>query len=114
MIRIENKKTYKGDGFYVGRPSPLGNPFPLNAKTSRAKAIEQYREWLLKRLETSNPTSKMFMGLVEHYRRERIMVLICWCSVTHEKMGPPFYQCHAEVIREFMKETVSIMGWQEG
>lgn len=98
MIRIENKRTYKGDGFYVGRPSPLGNPFILNAKTSRAKAIEQYREWLLKRLETSNPTSKAFMALVEHYRREGIMTLICWCSPL---------ACHAEIIREFVEATVS-------
>ncbi len=27
MIRIENKKYYRGGGVYIGRPSLLGNPF---------------------------------------------------------------------------------------
>lgn len=97
MIRIENKHTYKGDGFYVGRPSPLGNPFAIDAKTSRAKAIDLYREWLLKMLETENPTRKAFMVLVDHYRKEGEMTLICWCAPL---------QCHAEVIREFVLEVV--------
>jgi hypothetical protein len=104
MIRIENKKTYKGDGIYVGRPSPLGNPFELTPKTSRAQAIAQYREWLLERLQTVNPTSKAFMILVDHYRKEGELTLICWCAVTYEKPDPPFSQCHCEVIREFVLE----------
>lgn len=106
MIRIENAKTYRGDGFRVGRPSPLGNPFLVDAKNSRTKVIAQYREWLLKRLETDNPTSKAFMVLVEHYRKEGIMTLICHCCVTSEKYDPPFLQCHAEVIREFVLEML--------
>lgn len=97
MIRIENAKTYRGDGFRVGRPSPLGNPFLVDAKNSRTKVIAQYREWLLKRLETDNPTSKAFMVLVEHYRKEGKMTLICHCAPL---------QCHAEVIREFVLEML--------
>jgi hypothetical protein len=26
MIRIENRRTYRGEGIYIGRPSLLGNP----------------------------------------------------------------------------------------
>jgi hypothetical protein len=110
MIEIKNVKTYKGDGFRVDRSSPLGNPFLVDAKTSRTMAISQYREWLLKRLETDNPTSKAFMVLVEYYRREGSMTLICHCAVTYEKIDPPFSQCHAEVIREFVLEAVNVMG----
>ena len=29
MVKVENKRTYKGDGVYIGRPSVLGNPFPV-------------------------------------------------------------------------------------
>ena len=97
MIHIKNKKVYDGDGFYVGRPSPLGNPFAIDAKTPRAKAIEQYREWLVEMLKTNNPTSKAFRVLVDFYRQEKEMTLICWCVPL---------QCHAEVIREFVLEEV--------
>jgi len=93
MIKIENKRTYKGDGYYIGRPCPLGNPFPVDAKTSRAKAISQYREWLKQRLLGDNPTAKAFRVLVDHYREHGELTLICWCAPL---------QCHGEVIREFI------------
>lgn len=93
MIRIENKRTYKGPGFYIGRPCPLGNPFPVDAKTSRDKAIRLYREWLKGKLLGDNPTSKAFMVLVNYYQENGELTLICWCAPL---------QCHAEVIREFI------------
>ena len=94
MIKIENKKTYKGDGWYVGRPSPLGNPFHVGGKISRYEAISMYRMWLLERLETDNPTSKAFMALVDDYQKNGKMTLICHCFPL---------ACHAEVIREFIE-----------
>ena len=27
MIRIVNRRTYRGEGIYIGRPSLLGNPY---------------------------------------------------------------------------------------
>lgn len=95
MIRIENKKTYKGDGWYIGRPSPLGNPFPVDSKNSRAKAIDQYREWLIEKLKTVNPTSKAFNVLLDCYRTDGNITLICWCAPL---------QCHGEVIRDLILE----------
>lgn len=43
MIRIENRKTYRGDGVYIGRPSLLGNPFKLGEHGTREKVIACYR-----------------------------------------------------------------------
>ena len=100
MIRIENAHTYRGDGFKIGRPSPLGNPFKIDAKTSRASAVSQYREWLLKMLETENPTSKAFMVLLTHYQEHGNLTLICFCAPL---------PCHAEVIREFILEVIRLM-----
>lgn len=93
MIKIENKKTYRGYGYYIGRPSPLGNPFLVDRKTSRHEAMSKYREWLLERLKADNPTSKAFMVLVNHYKENGELTLICWCSPL---------ACHGEVIREFI------------
>jgi hypothetical protein len=102
MIHIKNKKTYAGDGFYVGRPSPLGNPFKIDAKTSRHTAIEKYRAWLEERLKTENPTSKAFRGMADYYWEHGEMTLICWCA--------PIFPCHAEVIREFILSVVGDRG----
>jgi hypothetical protein len=35
MITIENKKTYRGEGIYIGRPSLLGNPFEIGVHGER-------------------------------------------------------------------------------
>jgi hypothetical protein len=34
-IKIENQRKYKGSGVYVGRPSPLGNPFEIGRDGTR-------------------------------------------------------------------------------
>jgi hypothetical protein len=44
MIRIENKRTYHGDGPYIGRPSLLGNPYSVTVY-GRQEAIRLYRRF---------------------------------------------------------------------
>jgi hypothetical protein len=63
MIRIENKKTYRGDGVYIGRPSLLGNPFKIGQHGTRREVIQRYRAWLWQQISRqSGPgqTSKRF------------------------------------------------------
>lgn len=105
MISIVNKKTYKGDGYYIGRPSPLGNVFSHLPNTlaahcvaSREEAIEKYREWLREKLKTDNEASREFRNLLGFYRKFGELTLICWCA--------PKYRCHGEVIRDFLLEAI--------
>jgi hypothetical protein len=58
VIRVMNKRTYKGGGYYIGRPSALGNPFShvehslaLRHVASRDEAVEKYRVWLAEALK---------------------------------------------------------------
>ena len=97
MINIVNIKTYKGsDGWPIHRPSPLGNPFKVDRKNSRAMVIQQYREWLKDRLLTVNPTSKAFKILLDDYQKNGTLTMRCFCVPL---------QCHGEVIREFILEV---------
>ena len=97
MIVVKNLKTYHGDGFNCGRPSPLGNPFKIDAKNSREKVIAQYREWLLERLRTDNPTTKAFLVLCDYYRENGELTLTCHCAPL---------SCHCDVIKEFIEEMM--------
>jgi len=60
MIHIENKKTYRGDGIYVGRKMPgipgsvLGNPFQIGRDGRRSQVIERYRRWLWEQIKFKN------------------------------------------------------------
>ena len=51
MIRIENKKTFRGAGVYIGRPSLLGNPFQIGTHGTRDEVIAQYRVWLWQQIK---------------------------------------------------------------
>ncbi len=39
---------------YVGRPSPLGNPYALGRDGNREQVIAKYRRWLWARLQEPN------------------------------------------------------------
>lgn len=51
MIRIENKKTYRGEGVYIGRPSLLGNPFKIGQHGTREEVVQRYKAWLWRQIQ---------------------------------------------------------------
>ena len=72
---------------YVGRGSPLGNPFTLDrSRTREAQAEEilgRYREWLWGQMRRRSPQLAALHGL----RADSVLVCSCWPQ-----------RCHAEVI----------------
>ena len=90
MIKVENKRKYKGLGVYVGRPSSLGNPFKLESESERAVVIARYRKWLNEQPVTSR-AKKELTRLIGEYKKTGRLTLICWCSPK---------ACHADVIAE--------------
>ena len=104
MIKIVNRSDYVGLAVYVGRPSPLANPYShvpsRYAKwrvATRDEAVDKYREWLLEMLTMENDTSRAFRELVQVYRDFGALVLSCWCAPK---------KCHAEVIAELIRQEV--------
>ena len=51
-MEVVNKKTLaslsRGD-VYIGRPSPLGNPFPMKSEKDRDSVVQQFRIYHRKR-----------------------------------------------------------------
>ena len=78
MITVGNKK-HGARGIYVGRPSPLGNPFVLHREEQRAAVIRDYEDWLAEQLlDPSSPTSREIHRLAELARKQDLC-LVCWC-----------------------------------
>jgi Domain of unknown function (DUF4326) len=94
MIHIENKKTYRGDGIYVGRKMPglpgsaLGNPFRTGRDGTRVQAISMYRRWLWEQIKLKNEAYDELRRIAELARRGDV-TLVCWCAPE---------MCHATVI----------------
>ena len=89
MITVGNKQR-GARGIYVGRPSPLGNPFPLHREAERASVIRDYEDWLAEQLlDTSSAVSVELHRLAALARKQDIC-LVCFCAPK---------ACHADVIK---------------
>lgn len=97
MIIVANKR-YCVDGEYVGRPSVLGNPFVMKSESDRLSVIEQYEKWITEKLENDEKTIKEFNRLLEKYKSDGKLTLLCWCSPK---------KCHADVIKKILMEKIS-------
>ena len=93
--RVDNCDTY------IGRPSIWGNPFSHHKKGtlaqfvvgSRSEAIQKYRTYILKRLQTEPE-------LLERFEQEiRGKILGCFCK--------PNNSCHGDILSELASMTES-------
>ena len=88
-INVMNKTSYTGDGEYIGRPSPLGNPFKIGKDGTREETIQKYRIWLWKQIQQQTPAYDEFIRLARLATNEPV-TLVCWCTPQ---------PCHADVIK---------------
>ena len=95
MIRVQNRKTFKGSGVYIGRPSPLGNPFLIGKDGTRDEVIEKYRFWLPKNLKSDTRIRREFQS-IKKLSEEGDVNLICWCAPE---------KCHGDIIKELIEES---------
>lgn len=93
MIRIENKKTYRGEGIYIGRPSSLGNPFKIGEHGTRDEVIARYRVWLWQQIQSRGDVYRELRRLAAIARWDDL-VLVCWCKQPDRHVA-----CHGDVLR---------------
>lgn len=86
VLRKGDPKTPPGS-VYIGRPSPFGNPYPINETTTREEAIRKYEEYFKKEMLTN----KIFRAKVEKLRGAAS--LVCWCSPL---------PCHGNIIARYL------------
>jgi len=108
-INIKNKKTYNGDGEYIARPSPLGNPFKISKNFDRHKAISYYANYLkdviineeqasIDRESILSELERLFSILID----QQNLNLICWCSPL---------PCHGNIIKQILLNKYYLNKW---
>ena len=84
-------------GVYIGRPSPLGNPYVIGRGRNREQVIELFGVHLLEAICGDTPEARALARLVDEVRSGRNIALQCWCAPL---------PCHGDVIRaEVMRQT---------
>lgn len=102
-IRVVNRR--RGDrGVYIGRPSPLGNPFRIERDCSRDKVILLYRVWLKQQILTNPKTKAELTRLYNIALQSEELRLACWCAPA---------ACHGNVIREVLFAYHETQSWEE-
>lgn len=90
-IIIVNKHHGKS-GEYIGRGSPLGNPFIIGKDGSREQVIAKYRVWLNEQIMRKNPVVLDELNRLGNKAiDEKGLALQCFCYPK---------PCHGEVIKE--------------
>jgi hypothetical protein len=104
-LRIRVARKGQGlQGFYVGRPTPLGNPFRLLREEDRERVVSQYATWLRDQLRQGNPeVSRALEELYRALRHRGSITLICFCAPR---------RCHAEVIAEHLRRRGELEGFR--
>lgn len=83
---------------YVGRPSPLGNPFVLGRDGDRATVIAKYKRWLRDKVEARDQPVLDELNKIRAIRTGKGEVqLICYCYPE---------ECHADVIARVIENSL--------
>ena len=110
MIYVYNSNnedyTSKENNFYIGRPSPLGNPFTHNGvRTNLAKlsfktredSIAAYEKYFDKMYGKDEELTKAFDEIYEHYKNGEDIYLQCFCKPK---------ACHGDVIADRLQRKL--------
>lgn len=75
---------------YIGRPSVLGNPFPMQLESQRAYVVACYRRWLMARYQNDAAVFAELHQLADRVKQGENLALQCWCAPC---------ACHGDVIK---------------
>ena len=101
-MEILNKykvESIKGT-IYIGRGSPLGNPFPITKELPRLEAIAKYKVYLIQRILSGNDIIINALRSLKEDSR-----LLCFC-----KPAP----CHGDVVKHIWEEIHRHPSFEEG
>ena len=89
-ITITNRHHKGPKGEYIGRGSPLGNPFPITEALPRLQAIAKYKVWLQAKLDEQDPVVIKELTRLYVLAEKQPIALECFCYPK---------PCHGEIIR---------------
>lgn len=95
MIEVVNVKTSRYN-VYIGRGTPLGNPYPMSYKHSRDEVCDDYASYLkLKLAQRDKPIMKALESMVDRLETGEYLMIACHCAPL---------RCHGDTVKEVLEE----------
>jgi hypothetical protein len=95
MIKV-GKKWDKG-AIYIGRGSPLGNPFVMSSEIERDHVCDLYEDWLKARIEERDPKVIDALNHIAIKSRKEDVTLGCFCAPK---------RCHGDTIKRVIEDKL--------
>ena len=95
VVHTKTMTTSAAHEVYIGRPSPLGNPFVLYKHGDRDCVIELYRVWLKDKMWFESAQWHAIKEIADLCNEHEHVRLVCWCAPE---------ACHGDVIKEYVIE----------
>lgn len=95
-IHVVNKH-HGTKGIYIGRGSPLGNPYVIDANHSRDWVINEYRAYLKRKIHSNDHKICTALNLICDEVLKGPVNLVCYCAPK---------PCHGDVIKEFILTAI--------
>lgn len=94
MITV-GKKSDK-DAIYIGRSSPLGNPFRVknNSDKERDRVCDAYEMWIADKIKQLNPVVCSELRRLYELSKKGDLTLGCFCSPK---------RCHGDTIKRILE-----------
>lgn len=109
-IEVVNKHKHKPtpNDFYIGRGSPLGNPFThMDLDSTKAQykcetrdeAISRHRDYLIEKLESKDKAICMEIDRIVEAAKNGNVNLVCFCKPK---------SCHGDTIKEIIEHKINL------
>jgi hypothetical protein len=89
IVKINDYPTAQ----YIGRGSPLGNPYPIKPGMSRNTVCDMYEKYFYENIKANCIFYQELKRLHEVGKKEGILRLGCFCSPN---------RCHGETIKNYL------------
>lgn len=104
VIKIEVVSSHVQGCVYIGRPSVLGNPFPMHREHERHEVCEQYDKWFKDQLKLQTyAVMQELERLTAKAIADGFMKLRCFCAPR---------ACHGDTLRDYLIEQLILQGYQ--
>ena len=82
---------------YIGRGSPLGNPFAMKSEADRDRVCDQYQVWFAQQVKDNNVLVMNELRRLYRIAKQGDLVLGCFCAPK---------RCHGLTIKAFLEQFV--------
>ena len=85
-------RKWDANAQYIGRGSPLGNPFVMKSEADRDRVCDQYAVWFEERVKAGDARVMNELRRLYKIAKRGGLVLGCYCAPK---------RCHGETIKGF-------------